>query len=76
GVDFATGRAMAHRLGFRTILAIPLLRDGEAVGALMIRRIEMRPFTDKQIALLKTFADQAVIAISNVRLFEEVQART
>ncbi|TIU04019.1 MAG: GAF domain-containing protein, partial [Mesorhizobium sp.] len=48
GVDFATGRAMAHRLGFRTILAIPLLRDGEAVGALMIRRIEMRPFTDKQ----------------------------
>ncbi|RWO84854.1 MAG: GAF domain-containing protein [Mesorhizobium sp.] len=76
GVDFATGRAMAHRLGFRTILAIPLLRDGEAVGALMIRRIEIRPFTDKQIALLKTFADQAVIAISNVRLFEEVQART
>ncbi|RWP74423.1 GAF domain-containing protein [Mesorhizobium sp.] len=76
GVDFATGRAMAHRFGFRTILAIPLLRDGEAVGALMIRRIEMRPFTDKQIALLKTFADQAVIAISNVRLFEEVQART
>ena len=76
GVDFATGRAMAHRLGFRTILAIPLLRDGEAVGALMIRRIEMRPFTDKQIELLKTFADQAVIAISNVRLFEEVQART
>jgi two-component system NtrC family sensor kinase len=76
GVDFATGRAMAHRLGFRTILAIPLLRDGEAVGALMIRRIEMRPFSDKQIELLKTFADQAVIAISNVRLFEEVQTRT
>ena len=76
GADFATGRAMAHRLGFRTILAIPLLRDGEAVGALMIRRIEVRPFTDKQIELLKTFADQAVIAISNVRLFKEVQART
>jgi GAF domain-containing protein len=76
GEDFATGRAMSRRLGFRTILAIPLLRDGEAVGALMIRRIEMRPFTDKQIELIKTFADQAVIAISNVRLFEEVQART
>lgn len=76
GEDFATGSAMSRRLGFRTILAIPLLRDGEAVGALMIRRTEMRPFTDKQIELLKTFADQAVIAISNVRLFEEVQART
>jgi two-component system NtrC family sensor kinase len=76
GEDFATGRAMSRRLGFRTILAIPLLRDGEAVGALMIRRTEMRPFTDKQIELLKTFADQAVIAISNVRLFEEVKART
>ncbi|RWP31951.1 GAF domain-containing protein [Mesorhizobium sp.] len=76
GVDFATGRAMAHRLGFRAILAAPLLREDEAIGGIMIRRAEAKPFSDKQIALLKTFADQAVIAISNVRLFEEVQART
>jgi signal transduction histidine kinase len=53
-----------------------LLRENEAIGALVIRRAEVRPFTDKQIALLTTFARQAVIAIENVRLFEEVQART
>ena len=51
------------------------MRDDEAIGALVIRRIEVRPFSDKQIELLTTFADQAVIAIENVRLFEEVQAR-
>jgi GAF domain-containing protein len=64
------------RLGHRTIAATPLMRDEEAIGVLVIRRLEMRPFSEKQIELLKTFADQAVIAIENVRLFEEVQART
>lgn len=75
GDEFETGRQMAQSLGFRTILAVPLLRQGEAVGALMIRRTEVRPFTDKQIELLNTFADEAVIAIENVRLFTELEAR-
>ena len=74
--DFPEGRAMAARLGYRTNLAVPLLREGEAIGALSIARTEARPFSPERIELLTTFADQAVIAIENVRLFEEVQART
>ena len=57
-------------------MALPLLREDEAIGALSIRRTEVKPFTEKQIELLTTFADQAVIAIENVRLFESVEART
>jgi GAF domain-containing protein/sensor histidine kinase YesM len=74
--EFPEGYELHTRHRHRTGLAIPLLRKGEAIGAFMIRRTQVRPFTEKQIAVLQTFADQAVIAISNVRLFEEVQART
>ncbi len=61
--------------GIRTLLVTPLLREGTAIGLINIRRTELKPFTDKQVALLETFASQAVIAIENVRLFKELQER-
>ena len=61
---------------FRTFLAVPLRQQGELIGVLIARRIEVRPFTPAQIKLLETFADQAVIAIENVRLFQELEERT
>jgi GAF domain-containing protein len=76
GVDFPMAQRMSSVDGCRTLLSAPMLREGEPIGTIVLRRVEPHPFSDKQIALLQTFADQAVIALGNVRLFEEVQART
>jgi two-component system NtrC family sensor kinase len=76
GAEFPEAQEMSRRLGIRTLLSVPLLRENESIGTILLRRTEVNPFSDKQIALLQTFADQAVIAIGNVRLFDEVQART
>src|SRR5205823_14929395 len=76
GDEFPLGSQLAARYGHRTTLAIPLLREGRALGAILVRRTEVRPFDDKDIALLTTFADQAAIAIENVRLFEAEQDRS
>jgi len=74
--DFPHGAAYAKQYGHKTTFATPLLREGVAIGAILIRRLEVRPLTDNQIALLKTFADQAAIAIENVRLFKEMQEKS
>jgi len=74
--EYPESRKLALESRNRTSLAVPLVHAGEAIGVIFIRRDEVRPFTERQIELVNTFADQAVIAIENTRLFGEVQART
>jgi GAF domain-containing protein len=74
--EFSEGSKNARKFGYRTALAVPLLHKGVALGVIGLRRAEADPFTDKQSALLQTFADQAVIAIENARLLNELRQRT
>jgi signal transduction histidine kinase/DNA-binding response OmpR family regulator/putative methionine-R-sulfoxide reductase with GAF domain len=71
--DYPRGSELARKHGHHTTLAVPLLREGRALGSILVRRTEVQPFDDKHIALLRTFADQAAIAMENVRLFNETQ---
>src|SRR5262249_43687478 len=70
-----TTRHITRALGARSVLYLPMLRDRVGIGVIVVSRGEVRPFSDKEIALIRTFADQAVIAIENVRLFTELQEK-
>jgi GAF domain-containing protein len=74
--EFPITSAYARRFGFRTGLYVPLMREDVAIGIIALRRAEAQLFTERQVALLRTFADQAVIAIENTRLLNELQQRT
>src|SRR5262249_26382764 len=74
--DFPEGSAIARQSGYRAMLAVPMLRDGSAIGTIALRRTEAQLFTDREVALVENFAAQAVIAIENTRLLTELRQRT
>jgi adenylate cyclase len=74
--EFPEGSAIARRTGYRTIIAVPLMREGYAIGTIAVRRVDARLFSDKEVALLSNFAAEAVIAIENARLLTELGQRT
>src|SRR5215471_5075219 len=74
--EFPEGSAIARRTGYRSIIAVPLMREGRAIGTIAVRRVEARLFSDKEVALLSNFAAEAVIAIENARLLTELRQRT
>ena len=76
GDEFPAAKELARTHGHRTVLSVPLVREDQGIGTITLRRLEVNPFSEKHIKLLQTFADQAVIAIGNVRMFEQVQQRT
>jgi two-component system, NtrC family, sensor kinase len=76
GAEFPIAQEMSRLDGVGSMLSVPMIRDDDAIGTIVLRRIEVNPFSDKQIALLQTFANQAVIAIGNVQMFDQVQAKT
>jgi len=76
GSDYPLSHEIAQRFGHRTVVATPLYREGQPFGTILLRREEVRPFTDREVALLRTFGDQAAIAIENVRLFNEIQDKS
>ena len=74
--EYPLGYELSTRFGHRTILVTPLYREGQPFGAILIRRQEVRPFSDREIGLLRTFGDQAAIALENVRLFREIEDKS
>ncbi|MEJ7668436.1 MAG: GAF domain-containing protein [Casimicrobiaceae bacterium] len=74
--EYPLSAEIAQRSGHRTIVVMPLFREGQPFGTILLRRQEVRPFTDQEIALLRTFGDQATIALENVRLFREIQDKS
>jgi signal transduction histidine kinase len=76
GDDYPRSHELAQRFDHRSVLVIPLIREGQPFGTILLRRKDVRPFSDREIALLRTFGDQAAIAIENVRLFNEIQEKS
>jgi signal transduction histidine kinase len=74
--DYPRSHELAQRFDHRSVLVIPLIREGQPFGTILLRRKDVRPFNDREIALLRTFGDQAAIAIENVRLFNEIQEKS